>query len=124
MFDNILKNVDRLSKSVLGSETTDSAKSNALRMSLENLLEGEGKVESFKIDTTAKSCFADLKLDGESESIRIDVNRYSVECNGADRYIVIHEATTSRKWLNRLLTPFIPYRFKVPEQYGALAALL
>jgi hypothetical protein len=124
MFENILNNVDRLSKAVLGNETVDGAKSNALRMAIEKSLDGEGKVVSLKVDTTEKTCLADLMLEGETTSIRIDITRYSVECDASQQYIVIHEAMTSRKWINKLLSHVIPYRYKVPDQYKQVAALL
>ena len=77
------------------------------------------------LDTKNKSLRLRVDLVGESETIEIQVARYSLERDGDNVMLIVHDATASRKWLTEALRQFVVGRsFPVPPAASAVLKLL
>lgn len=75
-----------------------------------------------QMDTKAARIDVQAQLAGEHEQIRISIEHYDLESTREGRFIVLHAASSSRVWIDRLLAlRFVGKKFKLP---GAVAALL
>jgi hypothetical protein len=74
--------------------------------------EGIGKITALSIDKPNKSATATLRLKGESKSIKIVVNKYTIKGGN----LVIKELTTDRPWLNTIVNMYaIDKSFSLPD---------
>jgi hypothetical protein len=119
-----IKSIDRVSKTLLGGTITDSAKKEALAYFIRKQLGEDGEVVSVELDTTQKTAFIDLKLQGEHENVQVYIDKYSVEVQGERIYVIIEQARVSRKWLQTIVSRLLPYRLSIPEEYSAVAGAL
>jgi hypothetical protein len=83
-------------------------------------LEPYGRLVSFKLNSRERSATLELLLDGEKESVTVEVQEYVMAGNPNGTSIMVKRARASRPWLNTLLADFVLGRpFPVPEQYAA-----
>jgi len=105
--------------------STGAALAFAARTALNIRFSGIGEMTELSVDTTNKSLRLRVDLVGESETIEIDVAKYSLHREGDNMMVTIHDATASRKWLTEALRQFVVGQsFKVPPAAGALLNLL
>jgi hypothetical protein len=75
-----------------------------------------GIMTTLQIDSTAKKASMDLELKGESQPLRVTINRYELSTVGDKTLIEIKELQTSREWINLLAEQFLKgKKFEVPE---------
>jgi len=100
----------------------DSALGMALKKFVNERLGEYGEVRDIKVDTKANKITLHAMLRGERELVTASVERYELDREGDDVYIVLRSFSTSRQWLTLLLSKLMTgKRYKVP---GAVAALL
>jgi hypothetical protein len=96
-----------------------SMKDGALAMSAKAYLNDRfreyGEVLECTVDTRASRLSLTALLAGEREPITVILDRYSIEPENSERYIVLHEFSSSRAWIAALLTRlFSGKRYKIP----------
>ncbi|HZQ45838.1 MAG TPA: hypothetical protein VFC07_02405 [Verrucomicrobiae bacterium] len=75
-----------------------------------------GTMTTLQIDSTNKRATLDLELKGETQPLRVNINRYELTSAGDKTFIEIKEVNTSREWINVLAGGFLKGRkFEVPE---------
>lgn len=99
----------------------DSALALALKAYVNDRLGAYGEVTDCSIDTRAGKLTVKALLKGEREAVSATIERYTLESEGADRYIVLNKVTSSREWLTLLLKQlFTGKRYKLPAAVSAL----
>jgi hypothetical protein len=99
----------------------DGALAMALKAYVNDRLGAYGEVTDCSIDTRAGKLTVKALLKGERDKVTATIERYALEAEGADRYIVLQKFSTSRDWLTLLLTKFFTgKRYKLPAAVSAL----
>jgi len=81
-----------------------------------------GEIQDLKVDTDASTLKLHALLRGERQAVTVTVERYELQREGDEVYVVLRSFSSSREWLTLLLTKlFTGKRYKIP---GAAAALL
>ncbi len=101
------------------------AKDQALALSMKKWLNEKfsdlGEVMECTLDSQACTLEMKLKMPGETAPIMLKLNRYEIEKGNGDRYIVLHQFSSSREWVGRLLSRlFKGKRYKLPAAMSAL----
>lgn len=102
-----------------------SVKDGALALSAKTWLNDRfreyGEVLECEINTASGTLSIKALLAGEREPITARIDRYSLETEGADRYIVLHDFSCSRAWIGKLLGQiFSGKRYKIPSAVSKL----
>lgn len=100
-------------------------KDGALAMSLKAYINDRfrqyGEVLECVVDTKGGKLTLRAKLKGEKEVVTATIERYEIEAEGAERYIVLKSFSSSREWLTMLLTQFLAgKRCKLPATMSRL----
>ncbi|MEK6806817.1 MAG: hypothetical protein AABY95_09255 [Pseudomonadota bacterium] len=100
-------------------------KDNALALSMKKWLNEKfsdlGEVLDCSLDSKACTLEMKLKMPGETGPIMLKLDRYEIEKENGDRYIVLHQFSSSREWVGRLLSRlFNGKRYKLPAAVSAL----
>ncbi len=75
-----------------------------------------GTMTTLQIDSTNKRATLDLELKGETQPLRVTINRYELTSTGDKIFLEIKEFSTSREWINFLAGGLLKGRkFEVPE---------
>lgn len=75
-----------------------------------------GEITDCSIDTKSNKLVLHALLKGERERITATIERYEIEREGEDAYIVLKKFTSSREWLALLLNRFLKdKRYKLPS---------
>ncbi len=99
----------------------DGALAMALKAYVNDRLSAYGEVIDCSIDTRESKLTIKAVLKGEREPVTATIERYVLEAEGADRYIVLQKFSSSREWLSLLLTQlFTGKRYKLPGAVGSL----
>lgn len=66
-----------------------------------------GQIHDLRIDSQAKSVTASCQLKGESVSIRLSIDRYTIEMREGKKYFQAQACSCDRPWLEALLADFV-----------------
>ena len=103
----------------------DTGKNTILERYLQFMLSEAGIVSNLALNSRAKTLAFDLALKGETDTLRVEIMRYSVESNERGTWLVLHEANTSREWANILAKKHLPLpASKVPEWAAGAVSLM
>jgi hypothetical protein len=99
----------------------DGALALALKAYVNDKLGAYGEILECTIDSANNRLTVKALLKGEREPVTATIERYELEAEGADRYIVLRSFSSSRQWLTLLLTKlFANKRYKLPAAVSAL----
>ena len=94
----------------------DSAAVWAVRRYFNHRYEPIGQMTTLQIDAAKKSATFEFELKGETQPLRVSINRYEVTTAGDKTILEIKEFETSREWINYVAREFLRGRkFEVPE---------
>jgi len=80
-----------------------------------------GEVIECRIDSKANRFSVTALLTGENESITATIERYQIEAEISETYVVLHEFSCSREWIGLLLAQiFEGKRYKIPSAVAKL----
>lgn len=100
----------------------DGALAIALKAYVNDKLGAYGEITDCTVDTETNRLTAKAILKGERETVTATIERYEIQQEGEDHYIVLKKFTSSRAWLTLLLNKlFSDKRYKLP---GAVSKLL
>jgi hypothetical protein len=100
----------------------DGALAIALKAYVNDKLGAYGEITDCTVDTETNRLTAKAILKGEREAVTATIERYEIQREGEDYYIVLKKFTSSRAWLTLLLNKlFSDKRYKLP---GAVSRLL
>jgi len=95
------------------------AKDSALSLLIKSFVNDKfgqyGEVQDCSIDSKNNKLIAQVLLKGERERVTASIDRYEIEQEGEDSYIVLKRFSSSREWLALLLNRFLKdKRYKLP----------
>jgi hypothetical protein len=102
------------------SAAKDLMTSKAAKSYANNLIASYGQVDELNIDS--KRCRIDLvvRLNGEVSPIGVTVERYSIESQGGKKFIVVHDSSATRPWLQAVMRDHLHgRRFELPAMAAA-----
>ena len=100
-------------------------KDNALALALKQYINEKfsdlGEVLDCSLDTHAGELELKLRLPGETTPVLLNLAHYEIQKENGVSYIVLHDFSSSREWLGRLLARiFAGKRYKIPAAVSAL----
>lgn len=99
----------------------DGALGIALKAYVNDKLGAYGEITDCTVDTETSRLTAKALLKGERESVTATIERYEIQREGEDTYIVLKKFTSSRAWLTLLLNKlFQDKRYKLPSAVSKL----
>lgn len=99
----------------------DGALGIALKSYLADKFKEYGDVQDVSIDTKHNKLTLKALLRGERDAVTASVDRYEIEREGEDRYIILKSFSSSRQWLTLLLGQlFTGKRYKLPSKVAGL----
>ncbi|MBV8063706.1 MAG: hypothetical protein JOY51_08925 [Nevskia sp.] len=99
----------------------DGALGIALKAYVNDKLGAYGEITDCTVDTETNRLTARALLKGERETVSATIERYDIEREGEDCYIVLRRFTSSRAWLTLLLNKlFADKRYKLPNAVSKL----
>ena len=103
------------------TELKDGALALALKAYLNDQFADYGEVLECSIESVKNRICVEAMMRGEAYPVTAAVERYEIKRDSAGAYIVLHEFSSSREWLTRLLTRlFASKRYALPGPIGAL----
>jgi hypothetical protein len=81
----------------------DALSSQAARSYVNGLIKRYGEVRDLKINSKAKTIDIVCVLKGEPEPVKLRIDSYRIESEGAHRYIKLQTCSCSRLWLQHLI---------------------
>jgi len=80
-----------------------------------------GVLKDLALDSKAKQITVQIELNGESVPLDVMVERYELEAEGEERFLVIRFIRSSRPWITQLLNDFlVGRRFPLPSKYAGM----
>ena len=108
-----------------GRNAIVTGKNTVLERYFQYMLGEAGTVSNLALNSRAKTLAFDLALKGETEMLRVEILRYSVERNERGTWLILHEVNTSREWANILAKKYLPLpASKVPDWAAAAVSLM
>jgi len=95
------------------------AKDGALAMLIKGFVNDKfgmyGEVQDLTVDSKNNKLIAQVLLKGERERVTATIDRYELEQEGEEHYIVLKRLSSSREWLSLLLNRYLKdKRYKLP----------
>ena len=85
-----------------------------------NLIARYGVVQDLKIDTQNKTVDLVCQLHGESQPVRVRIDKYVIQGRGEKRFVEVVKCTCSRPWIQALVEDFVQGRsVEVPSWASA-----
>lgn len=98
----------------------DALSSQAARSYVNGLIKRYGEVRELKIDSKAKTVDITCVLIGEHQPVKVRIESYRIESEGAHRFVKIQACSCSRPWLQHLLEDHLcGRRVKLPSWAAA-----
>lgn len=96
------------------------AKDGALALSMKAFLNEKlgmyGEILECAVDTKSNRVMLKAHLKGEAHTVTAAIERYDLEREGTDQYIVLKQFSSSREWLTLVLQRFFTdKRYKLPS---------
>jgi hypothetical protein len=80
-----------------------------------------GEVIDCQVDTAASSLTVHARLKGERDTVSATLERYELQREGEQLFIVLRNFSSSREWLTLLLNKLLSgKRYPLPSKVGAL----
>ncbi|MGH8432734.1 MAG: hypothetical protein ACREUF_20280 [Solimonas sp.] len=99
----------------------DAALGMALKAFVNERLSAYGEILDLKVDTQASRLKLHALLRGEHHPVTVTVERYELQREGGEIYVVLRSFSSSREWLTLLLTRLLGgKRYKIPAAAAAL----
>jgi hypothetical protein len=94
----------------------DSAAAWAARKYINHRCESIGQMTTLQIDAAKKTAVFEFDLKGETQPLRVSIERYELTSAGDKTFVEIKDFHTSREWINYIARGLLNGRkFEVPE---------
>ncbi len=92
---------------------------------LSQQLEPYGRLLGMTLDSKNKAIRMEVLLHGESESISITIDNYSLVDQGDQTFLIAKKMTASRAWIGKVLDNFlIDRKLELPRQYAGMIKMV
>ncbi len=105
----------------MAKSVKDGAIAIGLRAYVNDKFKAYGEVVDCQVDTAAGRLTVHARLKGERDTVSATLERYELEREGDQVFIVLRSFSSSREWLTLLLNQlFSGKRYGLPAKVGAL----
>jgi hypothetical protein len=81
-----------------------------------------GELQDFKLNSSSKTMFLKILLNGETQPVEIKVNKYSLNEENGRAFVRVSDVETSREWMTQLAKDYLlQQRFEIPQAYISVA---
>jgi hypothetical protein len=103
------------------SKIKDRTVSTAINMAFNNYIKDYGEMLKFNLDSKNKSINMELMLDGEKESLLVNIDRYELLKREDKYFLKIYTLNTSRQWINTVASTYLEGKeFEIPSHYAKM----
>ncbi len=96
----------------------DKALSKGAQLAINQQINEYGEIVKLNLNSKFKSMELEVKLDGESENLTVQIERYEIT---EDNHLKVSGITTSRAWINKLASKYLEGKeFIVPDEYAQM----
>jgi len=96
----------------------DKALSTGAKIAINQHIREYGEITKLNLNSKFKSMDIEVKLDGESKSLTVQVEHYQIT---EDNHLKVSGIKTSRTWINKLASKYLEGKeFKVPNEYAQM----
>ena len=96
----------------------DKALSTGVKIAINQYIKEYGEILELNLNSKFKSMEIEVKLDGESENLTVQIEHYEIT---EENYLRVSGITTSRTWINSLSSIHLEGKeFKVPNEYAQI----
>ena len=100
----------------------DKALSKGAKIAINQQIHEYGEITKLKLNSKFNSIDLEVVLHGESESMKVQVEHYEIT---EDNHFRISGVTTSRSWINTLISNHFEGReFRVPLEYAQMLKVI
>ena len=77
-----------------------------------------GEVSKLEFNTDAKTIDIEVKLKGETETLKVFIDKYNIREEESKHYLVVNHIKSSKEWLTSVLEEYVNNeKFEVPSEY-------
>jgi hypothetical protein len=103
----------------------DKTVSTAINMALNNYIKDYGEMLKFNLDSKHKSISMELMLEGEKESLTVNIDKYDLIKKENKYFLKIYTLNTSRKWINTIASTYLEGKeFEIPSNYAKMLEVI
>ena len=96
----------------------DKALSTGAKIAINQYIKEYGEIVKLNLNSKFKSMDLEIMLDGEHESLTVQIENYAIT---EDDCLRISGITTSRTWINKLASKYLEGKeFRVPTEYAQM----
>ena len=99
----------------------DAALAKGAKAAINRQIKAYGEMLKLDLDSKNRSITLDVMLEGEKESLRIQVSRYELAEENGTYLLRVYGVETSRAWINTAAASYLEGRaFEIPAEYARL----
>ena len=103
----------------------DAALSKGAKVALNSYIKEYGKMLKLNLDSKNKSIALEVLLDGEKETLSVNVQRYELIEENGKNLLKIYGIQTSRAWINTIAGSYLEGKaFEIPEEYAKMLKVI
>jgi len=103
----------------------DSALSKGARFAINSYIKEYGKMLKLNLDSENKRMMLEVLLDGEKESLSVDVERYELTEENGKHFLKLYGIRTSRAWINTVADTYLEGKaFEIPKEYAKILQII
>ena len=103
------------------SKIKDKTVSTAINMAVNSYIKEYGEMLKFNLNSEQKSIDMEIMLEGEKESLLVNIDRYELTKREDKYFLKIYTLKTSRAWINTLASTYLEGKeFEIPSDYAKM----
>jgi len=103
----------------------DAALSKGAKVAINNYIKEYGKMLKLNLDSKNKSIELEVLLEGETEPLSVNVERYELAEENGKHLLKIYGIQTSRAWINTIAGSYLEGKsFEIPEEYAKMLKVI
>ena len=96
----------------------DKALSTGAKIAINKHMKDYGEIVELNLNSQLKSMNLEVRLDGESESLAVQIENYAIT---EDNHIKVSGITSSRIWINKLASKHLEGKeLSIPSEYAKM----
>ena len=103
------------------SEVKDRSLCVAIQTAINHKIKDFGEILEFNLDSKNKTMTLEIMLDGEKDSLHVEINSYELMEEKGKHYLVVNDIVTSRIWINTISSQYLnKQKFEIPDEYAKM----
>ncbi len=103
----------------------DIALSNGAKVAINSQISDFGEILKLNLNSTEKSIYMEVMLDGEHDNISIDIKNYEIVEDNNQHFLKVNGVTTSRAWINSVASSYLEGKaFEISEEYAKILKVI